>query len=44
MKTNKKLEGFVGFKCTKEELEKLKLAAEKENRNISNYIKTKLFR
>lgn len=34
---------FVTFRVTKQQLEKLKLYAEKENRTLSNYIRTKIF-
>lgn len=35
---------IVAFRLTKEEYLKLKELADKENRNISNYIRTKLFK
>jgi hypothetical protein len=40
--SNKKLDAYVGFKLTNEQLHKLKLKAQSENRTISNYIKNQL--
>ncbi len=35
---------IISFRCTDEEYKKLKELADKENRNLSNYIKTKLLK
>jgi predicted DNA-binding protein len=42
---NKKEKNFetVTFRLTEQQLEKLKQIAEKENRTLSNYIRTKIF-
>lgn len=42
-KNEKAAECFVTFRLTEQQLEKLKQYAEKENRTLSNYIKTKIF-
>ena len=39
IESNKKLDAYVGFKLTNEQLHKLKLKSQSENRTISNYIK-----
>ena len=41
-KNEKSLETVISFRLKKTDMEKLKEEAKKENRTISNYIKTKL--
>ena len=40
---NKKLESFISFRCSNEQLETIKKLSKQENRTISSFIKNKLF-
>jgi hypothetical protein len=40
---NKKLESFISFRCSNEQLETIKKLSRSEHRTISSYVKSKLF-